>query len=85
LGFLITLSHSQEVRAVERKILLETLAIKLPSAAVQFSSGLARMERRENGKMLLELVDGTRLLAKVNQFQYLVKFTVCEAESLVLA
>jgi hypothetical protein len=43
------------------------------------------MERRENGKMLLELVDGTRLLAKVNQFQYLVKFTVCEAESLVLA
>ncbi|KAJ7011338.1 hypothetical protein D5086_001382 [Populus alba] len=57
--------ESQEVRAVERKILLETLAIKLPSAAVQFSSGLARMERRENGKMLLELVDGTRLLAKI--------------------
>ncbi|KAJ6427093.1 hypothetical protein OIU84_022652 [Salix udensis] len=55
----------QEVRAVERKILLETLAIKLPSAAVRFSSGLARMERRENGKMLLELVDGTRLLAKI--------------------
>ncbi|KAJ6701213.1 FAD/NAD(P)-BINDING OXIDOREDUCTASE FAMILY PROTEIN [Salix koriyanagi] len=57
--------ESQEVRAVERKILLETLAIKLPSAAVRFSSGLARMERRENGKMLLELVDGTRLLAKI--------------------
>ncbi|KAJ6946972.1 hypothetical protein NC651_001617 [Populus alba x Populus x berolinensis] len=57
--------ESQEVRAVERKILLETLAIKLPSAAVQFSSGLARMERSENGKMLLELVDGTRLLAKI--------------------
>ncbi|CAK7356294.1 unnamed protein product [Dovyalis caffra] len=57
--------ESQEVRAVERRILLETLASKLPSEAVRFSSGLAKMERGENGKMLLELVDGTRLLAKI--------------------
>jgi hypothetical protein len=26
------------------------------------------LQRRENGKMLLELVDGIRLLATVNQF-----------------
>lgn len=57
--------ESQEVRAVERRILLETLANQLPQDAVQFSSKLANIERSENGEILLELVNGTRLCAKV--------------------
>ncbi|KAJ8774480.1 hypothetical protein K2173_016926 [Erythroxylum novogranatense] len=57
--------ESQEVRAVERRILLETLANKLPSEAVRFSSRLAKMEQTENGETFLELVDGRRLLAKI--------------------
>ncbi|XWS49676.1 hypothetical protein CRYUN_Cryun12cG0023500 [Craigia yunnanensis] len=57
--------QTQEVRAVERKILLETLANQLPPEAVQFSSKLAKIESSENGETLLELTDGTRLLAKI--------------------
>lgn len=57
--------HSQEVRAVERRILLETLANQLPTEAVRFSSGLEKIETSENGETLLELNNGNQLLAKV--------------------
>ncbi|KAE8055848.1 hypothetical protein FH972_012666 [Carpinus fangiana] len=57
--------ESQEVRAVERRILLETLANHLPPDTVYFSSKLANIERSENGEFLLELVDGARLYAKI--------------------
>ncbi|GAV61317.1 FAD_binding_3 domain-containing protein [Cephalotus follicularis] len=57
--------ESQEVRAVERKILLETLANRLPPESVHFSSKLSKIETCENGETLLQLVDGTRLLAKI--------------------
>ncbi|GMY29930.1 monooxygenase 2 isoform X1 [Fagus crenata] len=57
--------EGQEVRAVERRILLETLANQLPQDAVQFSSKLANIERSENGEFLLKLVNGTRLYAKI--------------------
>ncbi|XP_018825188.1 monooxygenase 2 isoform X1 [Juglans regia] len=57
--------ESQEVRAVERRILLETLANQLPPGAVHFSSKLAKIERTENGEIMLELVDGTRLFTKI--------------------
>ena len=51
---------------MERRILLETLANQLPQDAVQFSSKLANIERSENGEILLELENGTRLCAKVH-------------------
>lgn len=57
--------ESQEVRAVERRILLETLANQLPPDAISFSSKLAKIERSESGETLLELMNGTRLSAKI--------------------
>ncbi|BFG31291.1 hypothetical protein CerSpe_175650 [Prunus speciosa] len=57
--------ESQEVRPVERGILLETLANQLPAGAVHFSSKLAKIQKTENGETLLELVDGTQLSAKI--------------------
>lgn len=51
---------------MERRILLETLANQLPSGAVHFSSKLANIERTENGEIMLELLDGTRLFTKVS-------------------
>ncbi|XWS62044.1 hypothetical protein CRYUN_Cryun07bG0177200 [Craigia yunnanensis] len=57
--------QTQEVRAVERRILLETLANELPPEAVQFSSKLSKIESSENGETLWELTDGSRLLAKI--------------------
>ncbi|XP_022737973.1 monooxygenase 2 [Durio zibethinus] len=57
--------QTQEVRAVERRILLETLANQLPPEAIQFCSKLEKIESSENGETLLELADGTRLLAKI--------------------
>lgn len=57
--------ESQEVRAVERRVLLETLASKLPPDAISFSSKLANIERSENGETLLELEDGIRLSTKI--------------------
>lgn len=61
--------HSQEVRAVERRILLETLANQLPTDSIHFSSKLAKIERIETGETLLELEDGTRLSGKVTRFK----------------
>ncbi|XP_055832194.1 monooxygenase 2-like [Solanum dulcamara] len=57
--------ESQEVRAVERRVLLETLASRLPTDAISFSSKLANIERSENGETLLELEDGIRISAKI--------------------
>ncbi|KAK3029839.1 hypothetical protein RJ639_038273 [Escallonia herrerae] len=57
--------ETQEVRAVERRILLETLANQLPQDAIRFSSKLDKIERRETGENLLELVDGTRVSTKI--------------------
>eukprot|EP00261_Vitis_vinifera_P001889 XP_002265622.4 PREDICTED: uncharacterized protein LOC100253528 [Vitis vinifera] len=57
--------ESQEVRAVERRILLETLANQLPTDSIHFSSKLAKIERIETGETLLELEDGTRLSGKI--------------------
>lgn len=51
---------------MERRILLETFADQLPPGAIRFSSKLAKIGRSENGETLLELVDGTRISAKVN-------------------
>ncbi|KAE8690206.1 FAD/NAD(P)-binding oxidoreductase family protein isoform 2 [Hibiscus syriacus] len=57
--------QTQEVRAVERRILLEMLANELPPETVRFSSKLANINSSENGETLLKLTDGTRLLAKI--------------------
>lgn len=57
--------ESQEVRAVERGILLETLANQLPSDAIRFSSKLRQIEKTESGETLLQLMDGTQLSAKI--------------------
>ncbi|MED6158541.1 hypothetical protein PIB30_033666 [Stylosanthes scabra] len=57
--------QSQEVRAVERRVLLETLAGELPQDMIQFSSKLARIEANLDGETLLELADGSKLLAKI--------------------
>ncbi|KAK9144629.1 hypothetical protein Sjap_004532 [Stephania japonica] len=58
-------AKGQEVRAVERRVLLETLANKLPDGSILFSSKLANIERTRAGETRLELADGTRLLAKI--------------------
>ncbi|KAK5847268.1 hypothetical protein PVK06_003573 [Gossypium arboreum] len=55
--------QTQEVRAVERRILLETLANELPPETVRFSSKLAKIQSSENDEALLQLTDGTTLLA----------------------
>ncbi|XP_037494215.1 monooxygenase 2 isoform X2 [Jatropha curcas] len=57
--------ESQEVRAVERRILLETLANQLPTDAVRFSSGLEKIEKSESGETSLKLKDGTQILANI--------------------
>ncbi|KAG0449859.1 hypothetical protein HPP92_027076 [Vanilla planifolia] len=54
----------QEIRAVERRILLETLSSKLPSNTILFGSGV-RTLRREGAQVLLELDDGSQMLAKI--------------------
>ncbi|KAM3263761.1 hypothetical protein T459_00717 [Capsicum annuum] len=57
---------SQELRVVERRVLLETLASKLPPDAISFSSKLSKIEQSENASnTLLQLQDGTRLSAEV--------------------
>ncbi|XP_077235102.1 FAD/NAD(P)-binding oxidoreductase family protein [Tasmannia lanceolata] len=58
-------SPGQEVRAVERRLLLETLANQLPVNTIHFSSRLASIRRTETGESLLALEDGTRLRAKI--------------------
>lgn len=57
--------NSQEVRAVERRVLLETLASQLPPQTIKFSSKLKTIQSNANGDTQLELEDGSKLLAKV--------------------
>ncbi|KAF7145273.1 hypothetical protein RHSIM_Rhsim04G0160100 [Rhododendron simsii] len=57
--------ESQEVRAVERRILLETLADQLPPDSISFGSKLGKIERSESGGTLLELADGSSISAKI--------------------
>lgn len=57
---------SQEVRAVERRILLQSLADQLPPNSLQFSSKLARIEQDDaTGETKLELTNGAHLSAKI--------------------
>ncbi|WZZ55297.1 hypothetical protein YC2023_055404 [Brassica napus] len=58
-------SADQEVRAVERRVLLETLASQLPPETIKFSSKLKTIQSNANGDTQLELEDGSKLLAKV--------------------
>ncbi|AES94329.1 putative FAD-binding domain, FAD/NAD(P)-binding domain-containing protein [Medicago truncatula] len=57
--------ESQEVRAVERRVLLETLAAQLPPDSIQYSSRLVKIEPSPNGDTLLEFLDGSKLVAKI--------------------
>ncbi|CAN0842613.1 Monooxygenase 3 [Linum grandiflorum] len=57
--------QSQEVRAVERGILLEALANQLPPESIRFSSKLSKIETKDDGATLLQLTDGTEVLAKI--------------------
>ncbi|XAR70522.1 hypothetical protein NMG60_11027398 [Bertholletia excelsa] len=57
--------ESQEVRAVERRILLETLANQLPPDVITFSAKLAKIERKDSKEMMLELTDGTKISTKI--------------------
>ncbi|KAL3617323.1 hypothetical protein CASFOL_038868 [Castilleja foliolosa] len=54
----------QEVRAVERRILLETLANQLPSNAISFSSKLKDIETSDSGDTILRLVDDSQISCK---------------------
>lgn len=56
----------QEVRAVERRLLLETLSSKLPLNSISYSSRVKAIKKQGTGETLLELDDGTQLLAKVD-------------------
>ncbi|XP_008798816.2 monooxygenase 2 [Phoenix dactylifera] len=55
----------QEVRAVERRVLLETLASRLPPNTISFSSRMKSIERQGSEGTLLELDDGSCILAKI--------------------
>ncbi|KAI8560556.1 hypothetical protein RHMOL_Rhmol04G0266700 [Rhododendron molle] len=57
--------HGQEVRAVERRILLETLANQLPPDSISFGSKLGKIERSKSGGTLLELADGSSISTKI--------------------
>ncbi|CAI9775583.1 unnamed protein product [Fraxinus pennsylvanica] len=57
--------ESQEVRAIERRVLLEALANQLPSDAISFSSKLSYIERSDKGETLLKLKDDTQMSAKI--------------------
>ncbi|KAL3834982.1 hypothetical protein ACJIZ3_009718 [Penstemon smallii] len=57
--------ESQEVRGVERKILLETLAKQLPQNTISFSSKLKNIESSENDETLLQLENDSQISAKI--------------------
>lgn len=57
---------SQEVRAVERRILLQTLANQLHPDSLQFLSKLAKIEQDDaTGETKLELTNGAQLSAEI--------------------
>lgn len=53
------------MRAVERRVLLETLASRLPSNSISYLSKLRGLEKQGDGGTLLELDDGSKILAEV--------------------
>ncbi|KAJ1290968.1 hypothetical protein BS78_02G282900 [Paspalum vaginatum] len=55
----------QEVRAVERRVLLETLASKLPPGTISFSSKLKSISEQGRDGTLLKLEDGRQILSKI--------------------
>ncbi|XP_020268143.1 zeaxanthin epoxidase, chloroplastic [Asparagus officinalis] len=55
----------QEVRAVERRVLLETLASRLPSNSISYLSRLRGLKKQGDGGTLLELDDGSKILAEI--------------------
>ncbi|KAK9067128.1 hypothetical protein SSX86_014453 [Deinandra increscens subsp. villosa] len=57
--------QTQEVRAVERRTLLDTLAKQLPTGSICFSSKLSKIEKDKDGQTLLQLVNGTQISSKV--------------------
>ncbi|KAL0312931.1 UNVERIFIED_CONTAM: Monooxygenase 2 [Sesamum radiatum] len=57
--------ESQEVRAVERRVLLETLAKQLPPDAISLCSKLKNIERSENDEIMLKLEDESQISAKI--------------------
>ena len=66
----------QEVRAVERRVLLETLASKLPPGTISFSSKLKSIAEQGPDGTLLELEDGRQILSKVGEKGPFSKFCV---------
>ncbi|KAM6561986.1 hypothetical protein CsatB_021984 [Cannabis sativa] len=65
--------QGQEVRAVERRVLLETLADQLPPDALRFSSKLSKISKNGNGETMLELVDGSQFSSKPNGWGSLIQ------------
>lgn len=61
---------------MERRVLLETFATHLPPETIRFSSKLVKIEKSLDGKTVLELVDGTRISAKVNSYSLFFKLVV---------
>ncbi|KAK1274215.1 hypothetical protein QJS04_geneDACA012518 [Acorus gramineus] len=58
-------AKGQEVRAVERKLLLESFMDQLPPDTVRFSSRLAAIQRNGSNGVLLELEDGMMISSKI--------------------
>ncbi|KAL8064657.1 hypothetical protein ABFX02_01G105600 [Erythranthe guttata] len=56
---------TQEMRAVERRILLETLANQLPTNAISFSSKLKNIEITDNNETILKLEGDSHISAKI--------------------
>lgn len=52
---------------MERRVLLETFASHLPPDTIHFSSKLTSINKSSNGETALELEDGTRVSAKVDE------------------
>ncbi|EYU19461.1 hypothetical protein MIMGU_mgv1a006589mg [Erythranthe guttata] len=57
--------QTQEMRAVERRILLETLANQLPTNAISFSSKLKNIEITDNNETILKLEGDSHISAKI--------------------
>lgn len=57
--------NSQEVRAVERRMLLETLASQLPPNTISFSSKIKNIEGSKKDEIVLKLEDDSQISAKV--------------------
>jgi hypothetical protein len=55
----------QEVRAVERRALLETLANKLPEGTISYSSRVKSVKSLGKEGTALELEDGRQIVTKV--------------------